>query len=191
MSRQEHRTSSQVSSRLSASNGQLRADEPDPEVVAPGQRRRFTAAYKQRLLAEAEECIQRGDLGALLRREGLYSSHLTRWREQRRAGQLEPQKRGRKVNSFYSPSEMILLLLTALPYWYFDPDEALLKYGCDHLHNLFLQELFPIVLSVLTELTGYLHKGLNPFQHVLVIPVHHGFIEHDHVKLSGMDDDVP
>ena len=99
MSRQEHRTSSQVSSRLSASNGQLRADEPDPEVVAPRQRRRFTAAYKQRILAEAEECIQRGDLGALLRREGLYSSHLTRWREQRRAGQLEPQKRGRKVNS--------------------------------------------------------------------------------------------
>ena len=98
MSQQEHRRSSQLSNSLSSSNGQLRADEPDPEVVALP-RRRFTAAYKQRILAEAEACTERGELGALLRREGLYSSHLTRWREQRRAGQLEPQKRGRKANS--------------------------------------------------------------------------------------------
>lgn len=98
MSQQEHRRSSQLSNSLSSSNGQLRADEPDPEVVVL-RRRRFTAAYKQRILAEAEACTERGELGALLRREGLYSSHLTRWREQRRAGQLEPQKRGRKANS--------------------------------------------------------------------------------------------
>jgi transposase len=98
VSQQEHRRSSQLSNSLSSSNGQLRADEPDPEVVVL-RRRRFTAAYKQRILAEAEACIERGELGALLRREGLYSSHLTRWREQRRAGQLEPQKRGRKANS--------------------------------------------------------------------------------------------
>jgi len=98
VSQQEHRRSSQLSNSLSSSNGQLRADEPDPEVVVL-RRRRFTAAYKQRILAEAEACTERGELGALLRREGLYSSHLTRWREQRRAGQLEPQKRGRKANS--------------------------------------------------------------------------------------------
>jgi transposase-like protein len=66
--------------------------------MPPRRRRRFTAGYKQRILAEANRCTERGELGALLRREGLYSSHLTRWREQRRAGQLEPQKRGRKAN---------------------------------------------------------------------------------------------
>jgi transposase-like protein len=55
--------------------------------------------YKQRILAEADRCTERGELGGLLRREGLYSSHLTRWREQQRAGKLEPQKRGRKANS--------------------------------------------------------------------------------------------
>ena len=98
MSQQQHRTSSQLSSSPSPSNGQLRADVPDPEVMPSRRRRRFTAAYKQRILAEADRCIERGELGALLRREGLYSSHLTRWREQRRAGQLEPQKRGRKAN---------------------------------------------------------------------------------------------
>ena len=97
MSQQQHGTSSQLSSSLSSSNGQLQADEPDPEVVPP-RRRRFTAAYKQRILAEADQCTERGELGALLRREGLYSSHLTRWREQQRAGKLEPQKRGRKAN---------------------------------------------------------------------------------------------
>jgi transposase len=85
VSQQEHRRSSQRSNSLSSSNGQLRADEPDPEVVVP-RRRRFSAAYKQRILAEAEACTERGELGALLRREGLYSSHLTRWRGQRRAG---------------------------------------------------------------------------------------------------------
>lgn len=98
MSQQQHRRTSQRSSSLSPSNGQLRADVPDPEVMPPRRRRRFTAAYKQRILAEANRCTERGELGALLRREGLYSSHLTRWREQRRAGQLEPQKRGRKAN---------------------------------------------------------------------------------------------
>lgn len=60
-------------------------------------RRRFTAAYKQRILEEADACSEKGELGALLRREGLYSSHLAVWRAARRQGGLKgltPKKRG-------------------------------------------------------------------------------------------------
>src|SRR3972149_4043222 len=53
------------------------------EVVAKAQRRRFTVAYKRRMLQEAERCKQPGELGALLRREGVYSSHLAAWRAAR------------------------------------------------------------------------------------------------------------
>jgi transposase len=80
-------------------NGQLEAEVPDPEVVPRAKRRQFSAKYKLRILTEAEQCTQRGELGALLRREGLYSSHLTTWRQQRDRGQLQglrPKKRGRK-----------------------------------------------------------------------------------------------
>jgi transposase-like protein len=72
----------------------------DTEVVAKAVRRRFTAEYKLRILEEAEACSS-GELGALLRREGLYSSHLTTWRRQREAGQLAglaPKRRGPKPN---------------------------------------------------------------------------------------------
>ena len=69
---------------------------PDPEVEPKAKRRRFTAEYKQQILREAEACAKPGELGALLRREGLYSSHLAKWREQRSAG-LTPRKRGRKA----------------------------------------------------------------------------------------------
>lgn len=71
----------------------------DPEVPRKPKRRTFTAAYKLRILAEADNCDSRGQIGELLRREGLYSSHLTDWRRQRTAGQLQaltPKKRGRK-----------------------------------------------------------------------------------------------
>lgn len=80
-------------------NGQLEAEVPDPEVVPRAKRRQFSAKYKLRILTEADQCTQRGKIGALLRREGLYSSHLTTWRKQRDRGQLQglaPQKRGRK-----------------------------------------------------------------------------------------------
>ena len=60
---------------------------PDPEVRAEGKRRRFTAEYKLRIVKEAEGCGA-GEVGALLRREGLYSSHLTQWRRQKAAGVL-------------------------------------------------------------------------------------------------------
>ena len=72
---------------------------PDPEVPAKPRRRQFTAAYKRSILDEAEACRDEGAIGALLRREGLYSSHLTNWRRQRQQGELEalaPKKRGRK-----------------------------------------------------------------------------------------------
>ena len=80
-------------------NGQLEAEVPDPEVVPRAKRRQFSAEYKLRIVTEADHCTQRGEIGALLRREGLYSSHLTTWRKQRDQGQLQgltPQKRGRK-----------------------------------------------------------------------------------------------
>ncbi len=72
---------------------------PNPEVVAQAKRRRFSADYKQRILAEADQAKGSGGIGALLRREGLYSSLLTTWRRERKAGALEalaPRKRGPK-----------------------------------------------------------------------------------------------
>jgi transposase-like protein len=58
------------------------------EVVAKAQRRRFTAAYKRQILEKVAQCTGPGDVGALLRREGLYSSHLTAWRAARARGEL-------------------------------------------------------------------------------------------------------
>jgi transposase len=71
----------------------------DSEVVPVAQRRRFTAREKLRILEEAEACREPGEIGALLRREGIYSSYLSRWRQARDRGQLkalEPQQRGPK-----------------------------------------------------------------------------------------------
>ena len=72
---------------------------PDPEVVPRARRRRFSAAYKLRVVGEADACTKPGEIGALLRREGLYSSHLVEWRRARDQGQLEglaPKRRGPK-----------------------------------------------------------------------------------------------
>jgi len=66
---------------------------PDPEVPEKTVRRKFTAAYKLRILKEADSCTEQGQIGALLRREGLYSSSLTSWRRQVNQG-LIPKKRG-------------------------------------------------------------------------------------------------
>lgn len=82
-------------------NGHSQAVKPDPEVVPKAKRRNFSAEYKLRILAEVDACTERGDVGALLRREGLYSSHLDKWRMQRQRGVLRalaPQKRGPKVD---------------------------------------------------------------------------------------------
>lgn len=91
----EDRSASSPSSSSQGSPSTL----PDPEVSSKPVRRRFTATYKLSILEQADNCSQLGQIGALLRREGLYSSHLTAWRKQRRAGTLAglaPAKRGPK-----------------------------------------------------------------------------------------------
>ena len=73
---------------------------PNAEVVMKASRRRFTAAYKLQILEQADRCTAPGEIGALLRREGLYSSHLSKWRELREQGALAgltPRTRGRKA----------------------------------------------------------------------------------------------
>ncbi len=82
-----------------AAGGPSDAGGPDPEVVPRATRRRFGAAYKLRIVEEADRCTKPGEVGALLRREGLYSSHLVIWRRARDQGQLDalsPRRRGPK-----------------------------------------------------------------------------------------------
>lgn len=77
---------------------------PNPEVPEKAIRRRFTTEYKLNILRQADQCRNPGDMGALLRREGLYSSHLTTWRRQREAGilsGLQPKPRGPKPNPIH------------------------------------------------------------------------------------------
>lgn len=74
---------------------------PDPEVVVLAKRRQFSGAERRRILDAADRCTASGEIGALLRREGIYSSHLATWRKQRAAAQraaLEPKTRGRKAD---------------------------------------------------------------------------------------------
>ena len=88
--------SMQVPPRVPVEQGE---NSPDPEVSAAVRRRRFSASYKLRVLREADAGRStKGELGALLRREGLYSSHLASWRRQRERGELDalqPRRRGR------------------------------------------------------------------------------------------------
>ena len=84
---------------MAGTSAHLLSSTPDPEVPEKKPRRRFTAKYKLRILDQADACTQPGQIGALLRREGLYSSNLTTWRKQRDQGILQamkPKKRGRK-----------------------------------------------------------------------------------------------
>lgn len=72
---------------------------PDPEVLEKKPRRKFTTAYKLRILEEFDACVNQGEKGALLRREGLYHSNICTWSRQREEGQLQglsPKRRGRK-----------------------------------------------------------------------------------------------
>jgi transposase len=83
------------------SNGRVKEVMPNTEVVAKAKRKRFTAAEKLRILREVEACQGSGEIGGLLRQEGIYSSYLTTWRRQRERGELDglsPQKRGPKPN---------------------------------------------------------------------------------------------
>lgn len=83
----------------SGNAGTFRGPPPNPEVVAKAKRRTFTAAYKERILAAADAAQQTGQIGALLRRESLYSSLLATWRKERAAGitqAMSPHQRGPK-----------------------------------------------------------------------------------------------
>jgi transposase len=80
-------------------NGAASAAPPNPEVVAVAKYRRFSGAQKQRILEAADRCTDPGEIGALLRREAIYSSQLSTWRGQRRKAEREaltPQRRGPK-----------------------------------------------------------------------------------------------
>ena len=94
------RSEAERSGGLTKSAGrQVRVSSPNPEVSAASGRRRFSAAYKARIVREADACKEPGEIGALLRREGLYSSNLTHWRQEyKKAGEraLADDKRGRK-----------------------------------------------------------------------------------------------
>jgi transposase len=115
-------TSAQVSSAAGAAlQGARRATEggapagraPDPEVVATAKRRRFSGSEKRRILAEADACKKPGELGTLLRREGVYSSMLSTWRKQQeRAAEeaLAPRRRGRKPDPTRGDRERIAQL---------------------------------------------------------------------------------
>jgi transposase-like protein len=100
------------SSSSSANNGSPTSGLPNPEVLEKAQRRIYSAEYKLRILQETDTCGE-GQIGAILRREGLYSSHLTTWRRQRQAGQLaalSDHKRGRKptpANPFQAEVERL------------------------------------------------------------------------------------
>jgi transposase len=82
-------------------NSKVSEKMPNTEVVAKAKRRQYTAEYKLRILRELDGSQGTGETGALLRREGLYSTHLTNWRRQRERGELDglaPQKRGPKID---------------------------------------------------------------------------------------------
>jgi transposase-like protein len=82
----------------------------DPEVVPKARRRQFPASYKRRILQEAQACQAPGEISALLRREGLYASHLSKWRKLQKQGELEAleAKRGRKPNPETAAQQRIL-----------------------------------------------------------------------------------
>lgn len=84
---------------LEAINEKVREEMPKTEVIAKAKRKQFSAAEKLRILREVDACQGSGEIGALLRREGIYSSYLTTWRRQRERGELDglaPQRRGPK-----------------------------------------------------------------------------------------------
>lgn len=89
----------------------------ETEVSAKARRRRFSAAEKLRILKEADACTKPGEQGALLRREGLYSSHLTEWRRARERGELDalaPKKRGRKAKEVHPLEKKVAELQRSL-----------------------------------------------------------------------------
>lgn len=86
---------------------------PDPEVCEKPARRRFSAEYKLRIISEADACKNPGEVGTLLRREGLYDSHLARWRKKQREGALGALSRG-KPGPRKQPENPLAKKVTAL-----------------------------------------------------------------------------
>jgi transposase len=84
-----------VGERNGAATGRGETQVPGPELVERAERRRFSAKYKLRILEAVDACAKPGEIAALLRREGLYTSHLTQWRKQRRQGALTALSRPR------------------------------------------------------------------------------------------------
>ena len=87
---------------------------PDPEVAATAKRRQFSPSERRRILVAADRCSKTGEIGALLRREGIYSSHLATWRKQREANEragLEPKKRGRKADPAIAEARRVAELM--------------------------------------------------------------------------------
>ena len=117
-------------SSMTASSAALAAPRaaPDPEVRAIAKRRQFNAAFKLSVLEQADRCTSPGAIGALLRREGLYSSHLTTWRREREAGALEAlgRRRGRKAK--FTPEQKRLAALQA--------ENARLKRELEQAHTI-------------------------------------------------------
>lgn len=101
-------TSSSSTTAGTGSTGQA-AEVPDPEVSDRPMRRQFTVEYKLRVLREADRCREPGAIGSLLRREGLYSSHLSSWRQQRDGGALGavPRKRGRPATPVHPDTKRL------------------------------------------------------------------------------------
>jgi len=101
MHNRKHQISTPAAQQDSLNASPPEVPRPDPEVVPNAKRRTFSKAEKLRILAAADACVAPGDIGALLRREGIYSSHLATWRKQRQlaeeTGALE-RKRGPKVD---------------------------------------------------------------------------------------------
>lgn len=96
-----HSREHQISNPVESSSPATPASRPDPEVVPAAKRRTFSNAEKLRILGAADACQAPGEIGALLRREGIYSSHLATWRKQRQAAaasQVLERKRGPKVD---------------------------------------------------------------------------------------------
>lgn len=113
MHNRKHQISTPAAPQDAIAPSSAEAQRPDPEVVPTAKRRAFSKAEKLRILAAADACAAPGDIGALLRREGIYSSHLATWRKQRQlasdGGALE-RKRGPKVDPVAVQARRVLEL---------------------------------------------------------------------------------
>lgn len=120
-------------------------ERPDPEVPAKARRRQFSAAYKQRILEEADRCTEPGQIAALLRREGLYASHLSTWRGQREQA-LAAQRRGRKAMPSAAQAERLAQL---------ERDNEQLRQQLEQAHAIIeVQKKLSSLLVLPASLTG-------------------------------------